>query len=100
METTKLYIKRPNGNTEIVDVTERFAMNRVILEKIKVATKAAGKGDVLKCEIERKRSNYQDLFRRWNNLHNEGGEGYVPEIEYFRALPEYKEWTETETIMA
>lgn len=100
MNTTKLYINRPNGTTEVVDVTGKFAMSAALLAKIKAATRAAGKGDVVRCEIERRRSNFQDLYRRWNNIHNEGGAGWTPDEDYFRALPEYREWTDVEVIEA
>lgn len=101
MTKIELYIKRPNGNTEVVDVSNKFpGLGKAILVKIKDATKKAGKGDVEKAVITRDCSNIQKLMRNYNNVNNEGGEGYMPEPEYFKALPQYKAWTETETIYA
>ena len=48
----KLTIKRPEGNIEIVDITEKFCgMTDGLFEKIKEATKNAGKGECLSYEI-------------------------------------------------
>lgn len=92
----KLEIKRPNGELEIVDVTNRFAaMSSNTLYRIYTATKNAGKGDVISATTIQKKTNIQDLIKKYNNVMNEGGEGYVPENSYFERQKAYKEWVET-----
>jgi len=95
-----LNITRPNGETEILNVTEKFGhMNQSIFNKIKESTKNAGKGIVNSAEIKKEKTNINQLVREYNNLHNEGAEGYVPDaIEYWKAHKNYKEWEETTII--
>jgi hypothetical protein len=96
----ELTIKRENGETEIKDVTEKFAaMTTGIFNQIKKATKDAGKGNVEKATITHIKNNISKLRREYNNLHNEGGEGYIPEdVEYWTSNPSFKEWEETEIL--
>jgi hypothetical protein len=52
MTTTTLTILRPSGKTEIVDVSAKFCgMSPELFAKIKAATKAACKGDVLSYNV-------------------------------------------------
>ena len=95
----ELEINRPNGQIETVDVSKQFGMiNTDILNKIRKATKEAGIGDVVKAVITEQKSNMMQLRKEYNNFHNEGGEGYIPDGDYFKALPSYKEWTETREV--
>ena len=95
----KITVKRENGLVETIDISKVFgSMNQKRFDKIKADTKAAGKGDVLSCTSIKIRSNMNELRKAYNNLNNEGYEGYVPENEYFEALPAYKEWEEKEII--
>jgi len=95
----ELKIKRTDGTVETVDVSNKFgSMNKVLLAKIRQATKDAGRGDVLEAIVTEPRCNMATLIREFNNLHNEGGEGYIPENSYFTALPAYKEWTDVSVI--
>jgi len=95
----ELEINRPNGQIETVDVSKQFGtINIDILNKIRKATKEAGRGDVVKAVITEQKSNMMQLRKEYNNLHNEGGEGYIPDGDYFKALPAYKEWTETREV--
>lgn len=97
---TELRIKRPNGNIEVTDISDRFylGINKATLEKFRAGTRAAGKGEVLEAVMTFTRSNLGELVKKYNNLHNEGHDGYIPEESYFEALPEYKEWEEVEVI--
>lgn len=100
MTKTTLKIQRPNGNIEVTDISERFpfGINKIILEKFKSGTRSAGKGEVLEAIEVQTKTNLGSLIKKYNNIHNEGGYGYVPEEKYFKALPEYKEWEETKII--
>ncbi len=92
-------IKRPNGKIETVDVTDRFgSMNKAMFDNIKKSTKDGGRGDILECVTTHKMSNLPNLMNDFNNLHNEGGEGYVPEQEHFEKMSAFKTWTETTII--
>jgi len=53
MKTTILLtILRPNGQTEIVDASAKISgMSPALFARIKAATKAAGKGDVLRYSV-------------------------------------------------
>lgn len=91
-----LEIKRPNGDVESVDVSNRFSnINSHILYMIYTATKNAGKGEVISATTIQKRTNIEDLIKKYNNVMNEGGEGYVPENSFFKRQKAYKEWEET-----
>jgi len=94
-----LTIKRTNGNVETVDVTSRFgSLSQDLFNKIKKATKDGGKGDVLRATITHKLSNIQNLIKKYNDIHNEGGEGYLPPSEYFEKMPEFKTWNDVKVI--
>jgi len=95
--TYELKIERTNGQIEIVDVTEKWqaGLNSGLVAMIREATSKAGRGNVI-CGINKiARSNFMDLRRAYNNLQNEGAEGYMPEDNYFTSMPGYKEWIET-----
>jgi hypothetical protein len=95
----QIEINRPNGQIEMIDISNKFGnMNSDLLDKIRQATKDAGKGVVVKAIITTTKSNMQKLMREYNNLHNEGGDGYIPDGTYFQKLESYKEWTETKEI--
>lgn len=100
MTTTTLKIQRPNGNIEYTNISERFpfGINKIILDKFRAGTRAGGKGEVLEAIQVQTMSNLGLLMKKYNNLQNEGGYGYVPDEKYFKALPEYKEWEETTII--
>lgn len=53
MKTTKITVKRPEGNIEIVDVSANFpaGLTDVMFEKMKAATKAAGRGDMISYSV-------------------------------------------------
>lgn len=95
----ELKIKRTDGTVEMVDVSNKFgSMNKVLLAKIRQATKDAGRGDVLEAIVTEPRCNMAQLVREYNNLNNEGGEGYIPEASYFTSNPKYKTWTDISVI--
>lgn len=51
MRTTYITIKRPNGEIERTDVSEKFnGLTDVLFEKVKEATAAASKGECLSYE--------------------------------------------------
>jgi len=87
-------VKRENGNIEVVDLKNYYAMNNILFAEIKKATAAAGRGNVLKITYTHAVSNANALRKRFNDLYNEGGEGYIPED--FTNDPEYKEWDKVE----
>ena len=71
-------IKRPNGQIEVLDVTSKMPYNQELFSKAKIETKKAGRGEMLR--VTRTYSIFdKSEFIAYNNLHNEGGEGYVPE---------------------
>lgn len=99
IHTVEIVIERPNGTTETMDVTGKFfGMTSGMLQKIREATAQAGRGNVVKAIVTDTKNNAGDLQDRWNRINNEGGEGYVPEIEYFKGLPEYEESVEVAEI--
>jgi len=101
MTKIEITVQRPNGAVETVDMSSKFTgMTKALLGQIKDATRSAGRGTVLSATMTYTRDNSGELRKAYNNLHNEGGDGYVPEENYFRALPQYREWTETAEIMA
>jgi len=96
MNEIKATIKKADGNIEIKNMdTIRFPkMTAYMFGKISESVKKTG--DTL-VEIKETRtettSNLATLVRDYNNLHNEGGEGFVPNNDYFKNLPAYKETT-------
>lgn len=54
MKTTTLTIKRPNGNTETVDVSDKFPMGLTdgMFATIKAATADAGRGECLSYTVK------------------------------------------------
>ena len=94
----EIHIKRPNGDIEIVDADNKpFAQSFV--NQAAVATREAGRGEILKMVNTQFASNMRQLIKKYNNLHNEGGEGYIPEGDYFTAMPEYKEWEDVKELI-
>ncbi len=91
LNTTTVTIKRTNGIIEIVTVPN--APNQTWLDLVYAKTKAAGAGEIIKMERTTLTSNIPQLVAEYNKLNNEGGEGYIPEVEYFMSLPDFKEST-------
>lgn len=93
----KIEITRPNGETEVIDATDKFggSLNQFRFDIARKQTENAGRGYIERAKITVKKTNFSDLVNQFNNLHNEGGEGYIPEESYFTNLPGYKEWEET-----
>ena len=92
MTKIELTIRRPNGNVETIDISKNFgSMNQEIFNQIKKQTKAGNGSDVLKATMTRKENNLYDLIKKYNDVNNEGGEGYIPDSEYFENIPEYSE---------
>ena len=88
----EITIARPNGDIETKDISTQPGMRKItqqIFDKIKTATKIAGRGDVLGVKKEFFESNMSSLIAAYNRGNNEGGEGYIPSEDYFRNLPEY-----------
>ncbi len=97
MTKIEVTVKRPAGNIEIVDISKMFgSMDLTRFNKLKKDTAAAKKGLLLKVEYSHMACNMMDLVKSYNNINNEGGEGYVPDPDYFKALPNYVETTVTE----
>jgi hypothetical protein len=94
--TITINVTRPDGTTENIDATEKLQfINEARFELVKSQTEKAGRGTVNYIEVKETRSNVQQLMKEYNNLHNEGAEGYVPEGDYFVNLDAYKTWEET-----
>jgi hypothetical protein len=96
-KSIKLNITRPNGGIEEIEVLEKFKfMNQERFNMIKTQTEKAGRGIVNHATIIVVKNNIPELIKRYNNLHNEGGEGYIPDTEeYWISQPDYKEYEET-----
>ena len=62
------------------------------LNQAAAATKEAGRGEIHKMVRTDVHTNMAQLMRGYNNVANEGGEGYMPDFDYFKEMPEYKEW--------
>lgn len=53
MRTITFTVKRPSGDIETVDMSDKFGgMNDILFARIKDATAAAGKGDCLSYKVE------------------------------------------------
>lgn len=93
----KIEITRPNGKTEIINATDKFggSLNKFRFDIARKQTEKAGRGYIERAIITVTKTNFRDLVNQFNDLHNEGGEGYIPEESYFTNLTEYKEWEET-----
>jgi len=92
MTKVELIIKRTSGAIDTVDVTKNFgSMKQERFNRIKTDTKKGNGSDVLEARWTRTENNLYDLRKKYNDVHNEGGEGYIPESDYFMALPEYWE---------
>ena len=71
---------RANGAAETVDLSAKFCgMTAALAAKIREANAKKGTKVV---RIYRKviRTNIADLEKRYNNVANEGGEGYIPDM--------------------
>lgn len=90
-------IKRPDGQIETVDLTAKFSdfMSAQIFAQIKGNTAAAGRGEVQEIKYTAKKTNLMALMRAYNNLYNEGADGFMPDASYFTSHPKFKEWEET-----
>lgn len=98
MIKVELTVKRTNGQIEVVDATDKFpGINKQLFDAIKEQTAKAGRGEVISATKTTVRNNLKDIARRYNDLHNEGGDGYIP-YEQLAKSEEYREWSETEVI--
>ena len=88
-------IKRPNGNIEEVDLSSKIyaVCTKQLVQTIREQNTKAGRGEVIKVVQTFEQNNHADLWKHYNDLHNEGGEGYVPES--FVDHPNYRTWTKT-----
>lgn len=95
MEKIIATVERPNGEIEQVDMMARgwISMNQRMFETMKKATAEAGKGNVLKIEWTHTKTNYAELAKKYNDFMNEGGGGYIPDMEKH---PNFRRWEETE----
>lgn len=81
-DLNKVYadVIRANGAHETVDLSAKFfGMNASMAARIRQANAKVGTNVV---RIYRKvlKTNVAELERKWNNLYNEGGEGYIPDM--------------------
>ena len=79
-------VVRADGRAETVDLSAKFCgMTAALAAQIREANAKKGTKVV---RIYRKviRTNITDLERRYNNVANEGGEGYVPDMTRHPAL--------------
>ena len=97
----KLTVRRPGGEIEIVDYDLGIApdIHPAHWAKMIEATRKAGRGELLSYEIieaDRERAELRRKERDYDNLHNEGGDGYNPyrgddvDAEYRDATPYHK----------
>lgn len=96
----EITIERADGQQDVLDVLalgKYKHMNQKLLNIIAKDTKAAGRGKVLKSVKTYQASNGSEIFKKLNNLNNEGGEGYLSD-DMIKSDPEYKTWKETETL--
>jgi len=93
----ELKVKRPDGRIETVSFN-KAPISKALFARIKEETSKAGRGEVIEATIYKMRNNLQLLMKKYNDLHNEGGEGYMPEVEYFAKSPNFISWEEVETI--
>jgi hypothetical protein len=54
-------------------------------------TKSANGSDILKVTQTVVVSNIFELKEKYNALHNEGGEGYIPDDDYFKSIGQFEE---------
>lgn len=77
---------RANGKAETIDLSKKFfGMNAAIADSLRAANEKVGTKIV---RIYRKviMTNIADLEKRYNNVANEGGEGYIPDMMNHPAL--------------
>lgn len=99
MNKTEIVVKRNNGDVEIIDVTAKFkVLGQNVLNRIALETKKGGRGQVIKAVLTYDTNNLLNLQKEYNNVNNEGCEGYVPDADYFEALPSYKTWIQSDEI--
>ena len=78
----KIYadVVRADGTSETIDLSGKFCCMTTDLAK-RIRTESAKKGTIVKRIYGVKiTSNLGKLEEAWNNLHNEGGEGYIPDF--------------------
>jgi len=98
MKTAIAEIKRPNGKIEIVELPQPHPSRMSAkghFNALYTATKNAGRGEFLRVTVTetiKGGSNIQSLIREYNDTHNEGGEGYLPEIEFFEKMDTFKKY--------
>jgi hypothetical protein len=91
-------IKRANGTIEEKDW--KYAVNQDFLNKVYAQNLTHSRSEILCITSTYVKNNIRKLMKEYNDLHNEGGEGYVPtETEYWASLPSYKEQQITEVLM-
>lgn len=97
----EILVVRTDGTKEIKDITNTTAGNLIAIEhaaninldKIRKATANAGRGNVIKAMVTYACSNLDVLAHNYNNLYNEGAEGYIP-YDRLKKSSEYKAWEE------
>lgn len=95
MANVIITIKRTDGTIDSVSAPQFGCMDARTLDKIRIKTRAAGRGEVLHATYDVARDNARAVHAAYNNLHNEGGEGYTPDPTEHA---DYKMWTDTITV--
>lgn len=104
MRTTQIEVERPDGKIELITKNELGSCPVHILAAIRKATKDAGRGNVIRAIITTECNNAVDIktkaYKAYNDLQNEGGEGYTPELtdEQLLNYPDYRTWTEVRVV--
>lgn len=90
----EITINRPDGTVEVKDISTAPGMrsiNKSILDKIRIATRSAGRGEVVEVKKTFFESNMHILIKQYNDRANEGGYGYIPSEDFFKKMHEYCE---------
>jgi hypothetical protein len=82
-------VRRPCGKIEEIE-TKSIPFSQKFLDKAYADTKAAGRGEILSLTNKQIVDNIGELRAKYNNIINEGGEGYIPDDDYFKKMPTYK----------
>ncbi len=82
-------VRRPCGKIEEIE-TKSIPFSQKFLDKAYADTKAAGRGEILSLTNKQIVDNISELRAKYNNLINEGGEGYTPDDDYLRKMRDYK----------
>jgi len=79
-----LTVKRPNGEIEKVVHPKLTFITEAQFKQIQKCTREAGRGEVLSYEMEREQldnrahNEYERKAKAYNDVNNEGGEGFNP----------------------